>query len=180
MKIFCLAYLLLSPLLWMDTYSQISVSGKVIEITTGLPISGATIFVHDEYNIALKPAVRTETDADGNYELSLPYGTYHLGAYSLYEAEEDTFALVYEPGIFSLPDSVEFFTKYGLMVDFGMSKVHFKQLYQINKSGELDNNRVIDLIPYVYISPLTESRVHSNAPAHFKAASISFIEQKTW
>ena len=131
-----LRYIFLITLLCLsnEALSQITVSGMVIEITTGEPISGATVFVNDEYNIAIYPPLRTVTDNDGLYELKLPNGKYHIGVYSYYEAEGDTFALAYEPGIFSIPDSMNhYFEDHEFEIDFGMSRIEFERLLRIQQ-----------------------------------------------
>lgn len=112
------------PILALLPYSALAqnkISGYVVDQSTGEPIEGVTVFVHDEYNLVIEPHIRTLTDEKGYYEFAdLEVKRYNVNFFNFYELAGDTFALILQPGIITLKP--ELVGEEGFTLDISMSK----------------------------------------------------------
>lgn len=163
--------------------AQVKVNGYVVEVTTGKPILDAVVFVNDEYNITKDPSLRDTTDINGFYEISIDSGKYHFGVYAPYQFEDDEYMLVFQPGIFSIPDSMySFFKERDYRVSFGLSRVNFESLHFMTYTFEstlYEKNQLFKRLNSDFFE-LTMPRISTNANPFFLEKPISYIEKKSW
>ncbi|MFV1885493.1 MAG: carboxypeptidase-like regulatory domain-containing protein [Balneola sp.] len=181
--IFSLTILLLIP---YSVISQTSISGHIVDIQLGEPIAGATVFIHDEFNIALNPALRTTTNEFGYYEFNdMEPGKYSINAFVYYEAYGDTFAYVYQPGMVTLEDEYPEAFGDSYLIDFGFSKFYFN--YLVNNQnpnnpiypesmgyGPGSNTGMHTLLRFL------KHRVYLKNSFNFERNETVFLEKKTW
>lgn len=179
-------YLLLIFLIPSSVYSQTKISGHVVDLQLGEPIKGATIFIHDEFNIALNPPLQTSTNEFGYFEfLDMDPGKYSVNAFAYYEAYGDTFAYVYQPGIITLEKEYPKAFGDNFMIDFGFSKYYFDHLVNNQNStdqlheqfaafGANTNTNAHTLLRFL------RHRVYVRNSFNFKRNESVFLEKKTW
>lgn len=130
---YSVGFLSIIMLFSISGYTQTSLSGYVIEMATGEPILNTTVFIHDKYNLPLDPPLRTKTDSTGYYELpELMPGKYSINAYVLYEIMGDSMAYVYQPGEFTIPESLH--TSTDITYNLGFSEIGFRNKYFLQQS----------------------------------------------
>ncbi|MCR9132166.1 MAG: carboxypeptidase-like regulatory domain-containing protein [bacterium] len=182
MKNYLLVLFLFAVIPNQYSQAQVKVEGYVIEITTGEPIQNAVVFVNDQYNITKDPSLRDTTNQNGFYTFSVDTGKYHFGVYAPYEIHNDSYMLVYQPGIFSIPDSMlSFFEEHRFRISFGLSRVHFEtHLLRSDSDNWVFKDEYLINRLFGQINQLTSSRVTTNAEPFLQYKPISYIEKKTW
>ncbi len=82
-------------------FAQSKVCGYAVNIQDSLAMNNVTIFLYDEYNLALPTDIRTVTNEEGYYEIpDIPFDKYSINAWTPIEFRADTFAYVVQPGVF--------------------------------------------------------------------------------
>lgn len=167
-----------------EVYAQNKIFGYVIEITTGLPVENAVVFVNDEQNIPINPIIRDTTDALGYYEFDVDYGVYHFGVYAPYEINEESYLMVFIPGIFNiLGDGSEYLSRFGLRTDFGISEAHFKFLFEFPNLDTVTFSEDPDDKLRMFFDArkqLSQSKVRTFGEPYFTQKPISYIEKYNW
>ncbi len=194
MRIFISSLFLL--LISTSLLSQSKISGTIVEMTTGAPIPNATVYLYDEYNIALKNEIRTQTDEYGYYEFeNLEIRKYSVNAFVYYEYMGDSIAFVFQPGYVTLEknadddpvynsytkkdNSNEYDTTFtGLRLNFGFSESYFRYTMESKGLVRLKDLRQINLRNS--IRTLTRPRISSNAEPNIWKHFTFVTEKKTW
>ncbi|MEQ9266113.1 MAG: carboxypeptidase-like regulatory domain-containing protein [Balneolaceae bacterium] len=164
-----------------SAFSQVKVSGYVIEMSTGEPIKNATVFVHNEVNIAFNPPIQTTTNQDGYYEFTdFKEGEkYSVNAFVYYEVLGDTMAYIYQPGVLTIPKINTSVFKNGVEYNFAFSEFEFKHRYFSRKaalSGNLPTMNPQTAIALRFLKP----KIETNFYHYFMKTETSFFEKKTW
>lgn len=185
-----ISYLFIIFLIPSSVYSQTKISGHVVDLQLGEPIKGATIFIHDEFNIALNPPLQTSTNEFGYFEfVDMDPGKYSVNAFVYYEAYGDTFAYVYQPGVVTLEKETPNIRAFGdsFMIDFGFSKYYFDYLVNNqNSTGQLQlREQFAGFDPNISTNAHTllrflRHRVYVRNGFNFKKNESVFLEKKTW
>lgn len=163
-----------------SAFSQVKVSGYVIEMSTGEPIKNATVFVHDEFNIAFESPIQVLTNEKGYYEFSdFKKGKYNINVFVYYEALGDTLAYIYQPGTLTVPDSYYIPAARGMELNFAFHKEEFLHTYYTRKAakhGTITQLSEIDNAYYSFLKP----KFTLSPQKYLKRAESRFIEKKTW
>ena len=179
-------YLFIIFLIPSSVYSQTRISGHVVDMQLGKPIAGATVFIHDEFNIAFNPPIQTLTNQFGYYEfVDMEPGKYNVNAFTYYEAYGDTFAYVYQPGVITLEKEYSKAFGNSFIIDFGFSRYYFE--YLVNNQNPNDqlypefagyqpnsNTGMHTLLRFL------KHRVYLRNSFNFKRNESVFLEKKTW
>ena len=165
--------------------AQVKIYGFVIDFENAHPIDGATVFIHDEYNIAFNPPVNTITDETGYFEFpDMDYGKYSVNAYIYFEFKDDSVAFVYQPGVFNVRDSINtYFKEKGFPINFGFSPTNIKKQYEFRNSlssvALFDSTSRIEFPFKPAVFEFTKPRVIAVDNLFYKTES-SFFEKKNW
>ncbi len=166
-------------------YGQTNISGHIVDMQLGEPIAGATVFLHDEFNIAFNPPVQTKTNEFGYYEFDdMDPGKYSVNAFVYYEAYGDTFAYVYQPGVVTLEEEYPKAFGDSYVIDFGFSEFYFR--YMANNQNPNDpifpeyagygpgsNTGMHTLLRFL------KHRIHLKNSFNFERNETVFLEKKT-
>lgn len=159
--------------------AQVKLTGYVIEMSTAQPIKGATVFIHNEFNIAFNPPIQTQTNEHGYYEFSnINPGKYSVNAFVLYELMGDTLAYVYQPGILTVENIDYSALRNTIGLNFAFSKNEFEFQYHLKESVQSGNMPDLDASIYTVFRFL-KPRVETSLPS-FKRSETTFIEKKSW
>lgn len=178
------------------SFGQSMISGYVIELTNGFPIKNATVFLHDEFNIALKNEIRTQTDEFGYYEFkNLDIRKYSVNAFVYYEFQGDSIAYVIQPGFVTLSEDQEDSPIYtviskdeetgelvktytGFRLNFGFSESYFK--LTMNPPDEITFSSLKERALYSASLGFIRPRIQTNNDFSFTKSFTSYTQKKTW
>ena len=184
----------------IKVYSQVKICGYVVNMDDSTAIESATIYLYDQYNLALSADIRTTTDSSGYYELrNIKPGKYNVNTWTYVYFQKDTLAYIFQPGIFNVdPDSSAFKTPcfyvnfyFKLEVSdslFERSIEQYKQSFENHRKRMLTENNshnfpapdwsIIDW-PSMILRYLIYSRVETIEPL-FTPAYSSYTRRKDW
>ena len=81
--------------------AQEAICGYITDAYEQGAYEGVTVYLHDEYNLALKEDRRTKTNSDGYFEFkNLEPGKYSVNAWTWVEFRDEQYAFVFQPGFF--------------------------------------------------------------------------------
>ena len=79
--------------------AQETICGYAAESNAQAPLPNVTVYLHDQYNLALDEDLRTKTDASGYYEFNnIPPDKYSVKAWTWVEFRDEQYAFVFQPG----------------------------------------------------------------------------------
>ena len=106
--------LLLVTISSVSTFAQSRICGYVTDINAQSALSGATVFLNDEYNLPIKPDIRMRTDSSGYFDFhNIEPGKYSVNVWSYFEFKADSFVYVYQPGFLEVRTDTNYFEIFG-------------------------------------------------------------------
>lgn len=168
--------------------AQTKISGYIFDNEKHEPIEGATVFIHDEFNLPIYPSINTLTDENGYYEFTdLEIKRYNVSAYHYYEVAGDTFALVMQPGIVTLTEKLaqnehtnNFTVIMGISQSYLVSRLVTasrirKAIDSLGNSKAIEQIR-LDIKQVISVSP----EVYVNIPDNYYRLYIHYHQKKDW
>ncbi len=116
-----------------NLFSQPNICGYVTDRSDSSAINGATVYLYDEYNLPLSYELRTTTDSLGYYEFrNVKPQKYSINSWTYFTFQQDTFAFLFQPGIFDVDTSASVFNHPCFYVNFefelGVSDSSYNEL----------------------------------------------------
>lgn len=76
-----------------NQFAQNTICGYAVDVQDSVAMNNVTVYIYDEYNLALPVDLRTTTNDEGYYEIpDIPFGKYSINAWTPVTFRADTFA----------------------------------------------------------------------------------------